>query len=161
MIPVSVIRMATRLRSRYAEQFAALPHVRFPYFRTDGSHAPRALGYPLADALRDARVTYAAESEGLHCRIEPDDLAWDGDCPAPRHVLYMSVSDPDDPRDILASLGGVGVDSLDDPYLESEAANLYAEALATLRERRDARATEAANVLASRATYAGPSPEVQ
>lgn len=159
MIDPSILRGVRRIRRRYAEAFAALPHTRTA--PENGTRAPHALAYSLSDALREVRSEIRAWHAGLTCTIDADDLPWDVDaaCPAPRHVLCAIVRDSD--GRILASLGGIGVDSLDDPYLDTCTADLYADALDDIAAAAAIESTHAAIALASRATYAGPSPEVQ
>jgi hypothetical protein len=114
----------------------------------------------VACALALARIEERAAEEGLVFMIEDDDIPWDGDCPAPKYLLWCAVYLPGTrrPGDHLAGLGGVGVDSLSDPYLRVVAAELYAEALAGLDRGRNEEAEAVAAELGSRATYAGVAP---
>lgn len=161
MIDHSIVRAATRIRRRYAEALQARPYHRVsPAMAAIGVRGPTAAAYPLIDALREARTIARGRDLGLTCTIEADDLPWDADaeCPAPRHVLCAIVRD--ESGSILASLGGIGVDTLDDPYLETCEADLFAEAIAEIDAERDRKSTADAIALASRATFAGVSPEV-
>lgn len=153
MINRSILRAALHLRAAYARSFADVPHRRTTAIM--GSHAPTALAYSLTQAYAEARTIAAARDLGMTCEQEYESEAWDGDSPAPRHLLCLIVHDADGTP--LASLGMIGVDSIDDPYLTTCEAELYAEALATLESERDAKATRDAEALATRATYAGPS----
>lgn len=113
-------------------------------------------GYSAVETcLRLARAEERAEREGLVLKLEDEDLPWDGDCPAPEYYLYCAVYENDRERFPLASLGGVGVERMNDPYLRVVAAELYYEAFAHLDADRDHAATLAAQELAERATYAG------
>lgn len=160
MIDRLILATAMRIRRRYAESFADLSHRKIsPTMIAQGARAPTALAYPLSDALREARAIHRAADLGLTCETDAEDYEWDGDSPAPAYHLYMVVRDAS--GEVRASLGGIGVNSLSDPYLMTCEADLYAEAILDIEAEQDREATAAANALASRATYAGPSPEVQ
>ena len=156
MIDRHVLHTANRIRAAYARYFADMPHT-----RSAAAWVPAvfSLAYPLASALREARAIERAADLGLTCETETDPEPWDGDCPAPKHLVCMLVRD--ESGRVLASLGGIGVDSYRDPYLMTCEAELYAEALDTLDTEANQRAIVDAQALASRATYAGVSPEVQ
>ena len=111
----------------------------------------------VACALTLARAEERAEREGLNFVVEDDDLSWDGEGRAPKYLLWCAVYEAGKrrPGQQLASLGGVGVNTLSDPYLRVVAAELYAESFAHLDTGRDQAATLAAAELAERATYAG------
>jgi hypothetical protein len=110
-----------------------------------------------------------AKEIGLVFTWEPECEPWDGDVPlAPTDLLewcacFMPNEDceryPNDYRKghCLASLGMVATTGYDDPYRRVVEAELALEALDTLDREADERATIAANELASRATFAGPS----
>lgn len=98
-----------------------------------------------------ARLVYAEEDE---------QEAWDADGPAPKYLFCCCVYRGDEYGRIsddrpIASLGMVGVDSMDDPYLREVRAELFAEALDEIDAERDAESTAIAESLAGRATYAG------
>lgn len=124
---------------------------RYKFFH---EHAGYVVGRAAECALRLARAEERAEREGLVFKCEDDDLPWDGDSPAPEHLLYCGVYENDRERFPLASLGGVGLDRMSDPYLRVVAAELYDEAFAHLDAHRDHVATLAAAELAERVTYA-------
>jgi hypothetical protein len=132
----------------------------------------------MAPAERDAAAC------GLSVTWETDDMPWDGDCPAPKIVAVATVYAPgvdpstanarfpyaDGPRygfvpaggvyrqrEVLASLGGIGLDSWRDDYRRVVEAELLSEALENLNEENDRLATREASELSSRATYAGVS----
>ena len=128
-------------------------------YRFFHEHANYITGRAAECALALARAEERAEKEGLRFEMEDDDLPWDGECAAPQYVLWCAVYARGGGRagEHLASLGGVGVDRLHDPYLRVVAAELYAEALGAIDAERDHEATLAAAELAARATYAGPS----
>lgn len=111
----------------------------------------------VACALALAKAEERAEKEGLAVVLEDDDLPWDGEYKAPKYVLYAECRriDENGRREVLGGLGGIGVNKLSDPYLRVVAAELYAEALASLDTERDALATAQAEEMANRATYAG------
>jgi hypothetical protein len=113
----------------------------------------------LACAWRLAEAEARGIQEGLifnHC---PEWDEWDADVPKPKYVLLCEVWESEAARDFgacsLASLGMVGVNSLADPYLRVVRAELYRDALRLIDESRDAQATEEAQSLMTRATYAG------
>lgn len=110
----------------------------------------------LSEAYRAASAIVRAEDRGLECVIEDEDRPWDGDCDPPRYHLQMWIPDPDncEHRYSLASLGGIGINSWDDPYLDILKGELFAEALTELDARADREAESAARELESRATYA-------
>lgn len=106
---------------------------------------------PLSDALRYGKAAHEADCRGLHIVWENDPEPWDCDVPRPRHVLSALVYQQGQYDGFpLASLHSIGVDRLDDPYLDIIRAELYEEAL-TYLDQRDA---DDATVLAERATYA-------
>lgn len=128
--------------------YGGINHTRYAWFRKHGC-APR-------EALAHARTETSAEERNLGVHYEHEQEAWDGECPAPRYVLCLSVGVREDGfvagyRICLASCGMVGVESLRDPYLRILTTELYAEALLAL----DAEDQCAADALAQRATYAG------
>lgn len=132
--------------------YGGINRTRYAWFRRHGC-TPR-------EAIALYRAEEGAESRGLAVHFEHEQEAWDGECPAPRYVLCLSVGLEDDFdrsrerwRTCIASLGMVGVESLRDPYLRIVTAELYAEALLAL----DAEDQYAADALAQRATYAGVS----
>lgn len=125
---------------------------RFTFFY---EHAGYAVGESAVTALKLARAEERAEREGLVFKCEDEDYPWDGDGPAPEHFLWCAVYENEHEKFNLASLGGVALNSLSDPYLRVVKAELYVEALDHLDARRDYEATKAAEELAARATYAG------
>lgn len=76
---------------------------------------------------------------GLTFEWEHEWEQWDGDCPAPVYLMCCLCRDASGV--VVASLGMVGVNSLDDPYLRVVEAELASEALDMLLE------LEAATVL--------------
>jgi hypothetical protein len=60
-------------------------------------------------------------------------------------------------REVLASCGGIGLESRHDPYVRVVSAELFAEALDELDAERERAACEEAKALQARATYAGVS----
>jgi hypothetical protein len=132
-------------------------------------------------AMDLARAEARGKAEGLKVTWNDEDMPWDGDCEAPAVHAYATVLHPDhadadttsiavrfpyyDRKDgttgrvpfVLASLGGIGMDSCHDPYKRVVEAELFAEALDELDAERDAAACIGAAELASRATFAGPS----
>lgn len=163
MISRSILFTAKRIRARYLAWHQDRPHVRLsPAMVACGARPSTACAYPLSAAIDDACTFDRAADLDLHCEIEADDLPWDGecghpghktDCNPPRHVLCAIVRDAS--GRVRASLGGIGVDSLDDPYLDTIRAEVYAEAITEVESELDREATIAANELAQRATYAG------
>jgi hypothetical protein len=119
------------------------------------------------ERTRQARELALAEmrAEALDLKVVNEDEleAWDnmpGET-APEYVFCVCVYGPEDDngkREFLDSLGMVGVNRLDDPYLRVVAAELCEQALATLDARFEKTAQEAANELAARATFAGVQP---
>ncbi len=77
-----------------------------------------------------AKQTIQETIESLAWFYESDVEPWDADdcCPRPTYVLVLYVSDPRNHRVWLASVGGVGVVSLNDGYLEELGAELIGEA---------------------------------
>jgi hypothetical protein len=134
---------------------------RYRFFR---EYAGGWVGHSAEVALRLARAEMRAESLDLGVYYEDDDLEWDGEGPAPKHLLWIAVYRKGDVDRKnyrmhinavpLASLGSVGVDDLRDPYLRVVAAELYVEALDALDKENDRIATEQAEELSGRPTYA-------
>lgn len=151
----AVYREACRIRARYAAWFGRFPHARYSPRAAPWFNGTRSLAYPFADAMRNARATRTAGRVGLRFETEDCDHAWDGDCPAP--PVHLDAIVRDERGRVLASLGSIGLDSADDPYLDTVAADLFAEAIEAIAVERDAEATREAESLAARATYAGPS----
>ena len=116
-----------------------------------------------------------AKEMGLTFVWEPECEPWDGEYPlAPTDLLewvacyqrteVCAHSDSgmcDRPKcaRMLASLGMVATTGYSDPYRRVIEAELASEALDTLDAERDAIATQGANELAQRATFAGPGVE--
>jgi hypothetical protein len=77
-----------------------------------------------------ANQTIQETIESLDWYYESDTNGWDADddCPVPTYVLVLYVSDPRNHRVWLASVGGVGVNSLNDAWLEELGAELIGEA---------------------------------
>lgn len=149
-----IVRRAYRLRDAYARSLAAIPHFRSPAHY--GGGGVRSQGLPLSEAIDQATAIERADDEGLTVENEEEHEAWDGDCEAPRHLFCVVVRDAE--GHVRASLGMVGVNDLDDPYLDTVAAELFAEVLGDIDAERDAATSRAAEALASRATFAGPQP---
>ncbi|HTQ47491.1 MAG TPA: hypothetical protein VMI75_32265 [Polyangiaceae bacterium] len=150
-------------------------------FRFFHEHAGYVVGRRAVGALALARAELRAKEQGLTVTWDDEELPWDGDCPAPKVHVRAIVLHPDhadadtsdvairfpyfDRRDgsvgrtpaVLASLGGIGLDSMHDPYVRVVEAELFAEALAELDAARDAKACAMADELASRATFAAGS----
>lgn len=85
------------------------------------------VGHSAEQALALARAEKKGEERGLAYRMVDEDEAWDGETPAPDHLLCVFVIDEADDTKPLASIGMVGVDSLSDPYLRVVGAELMAE----------------------------------
>lgn len=130
---------------------------RFKFFH---EHAGYVVGRSAETALKLARAEERAEREGLVFKCEDEDYAWDGEGPAPEYFLWCAVYENEKERFPLASLGGVALDSMRDPYLRVVQAELYDEAFTHLDAHRDHVATMRAEELASRATLAGPADHV-
>jgi hypothetical protein len=153
-------------------------------FRFFHEHAGCVVGKRAVGAIALARAERDAAARGLSVTWEADDTPWDGDCPAPKIVAVATVYAPgvdpsttdgrfpyaDGPRrgfvpaggiyrkrEVLASLGGIGLDSWRDDYVRVVEAELLSEALENLDEENDRLATREASELSSRATYAGVS----
>lgn len=77
-----------------------------------------------------AKQTIQEAIESLAWYYETDVEPWDADddCPRPTYVLVVYVSDPRNHRVWLASVGGVGVNSLNDAWLEELGTELIGEA---------------------------------
>jgi len=100
---------------------------RYRFFR---EHAGGVVGQSAVVAMHLARAEARAEELGLRWDHEPEREPWDGDCPAPEYNRTVYVYDPNDPGGCwLASLGQVGVNLYEDPYLRVCAAELFAEVL--------------------------------
>lgn len=146
-----IAREARRIRKAYERHMAETTWT-FTWKSPTGSSTPRACMLPLSAAWDAAQAIVRAEDEDLHFEYEPSYEPWDGDCEAPEHVLDCSVRDAR--GRYLAGIGMVGVDSLDDPYLDVLAGELFAEALAEIDAKRDAENCRIAAELEERATYA-------
>jgi hypothetical protein len=154
-------------------------------FRFFHEHAGYVEGRKAVTAIALARAELAAEAAGLTVTWTGDDLPWDGDCPAPKILAVATVYAPgvnpsrvdgrfpyaDGPRagfvrwgdtyrkrEVLAQLGGIGLESWRDAYVRVVEAELLCEALETLAEETNRQATREASELAARATYAGVTP---
>lgn len=145
---------------------------RFRFFR---ENAGGVVGRSAQVAFEFAHAEMRAEEMGLTVTWENDDLPWDADCPAPRFVYVATVLRPGSTLDadarfpyidrpdgtvarvpsVLASLGGIGVDSRRDPYLRVVSAELFAEALEVLDEETEDRIVAGVESYAHVATYAG------
>jgi hypothetical protein len=118
-----------------------------------------------ACALNLARAEERGEAMGLEVLwTEEEEESWDGDCPAPKILLWGAVYRAEDINartgeacshaSSLAAIGMVGVDSWQDPSLRVVEAELLSDALAMLDKEADALATAQAAELTERATYA-------
>lgn len=107
-------------------------------------------------AIRLARAEERAKGLGLEVHWGDEPEAWDGEAPPPKVHACAWVPELDGKYN-LASLGSIALDSWRDPYRRVVEAELYAEALAELDERRERAACVEAAELAARATFAGPS----
>lgn len=102
----------------------------YRFFR---AHAGGLVGHSAARAFALAKAENRATWKGLTVEWENDDMPWDGDCEAPKHVLCGFIRDNREGRRYhLASLGGVGVNDSRDPYLRVVAAELCEEAFDAL-----------------------------
>jgi len=104
-------------------------------YRFFKEHAGYILGESARCALSLARAERAGESAGLTVQWDDDSEEYQlGDCEdaPPPYVLVAFVLDPRNGRRCLASLGGIGLNSLRDPYRRVVAAELLSEALETL-----------------------------
>lgn len=115
---------------------------------------------PLADALCTASAIVRGEDRGLVLEWEEENEPWDGDGEAPKYYLCAIVYQVDregnkTPRYGLAALGGIGVDTLSDPYLTTVKGELFSEALEILDKEHDREVAIAAKELESRPTFAG------
>jgi hypothetical protein len=81
----------------------------------------------LANAEALVRAELAAESLGWTVELEDEVESWDGDCDPPRYCFCVCIKDAN--GKCLDSLGMVGVDSLDDPYLQVIAAEMFLESI--------------------------------
>lgn len=126
---------------------------RFKFFH---ENAGGVVGHMAEVALRLARAERKAEAQNLRVSWEDELEAWDGECPAPPILVSARVPRPGNRKFCLASLGMIGLNSWSDTYVRVVRAELLAEALETLDEELEAKATDQARELASRATYAGP-----
>jgi hypothetical protein len=145
-----IAREARRIRKAYERHMADTSWALT--WTSASGYSPRACMLPLSTAWDAAQAIVRAENEYLHFEYEPSDIPWDGDCEAPKYILDCSVRD--DKGRYLAGIGMVGVDSLDDPYLDVLAGELFAEALAEIDLERDAKNHRIATELEERATYA-------
>lgn len=146
---------------------------RFQFFKEHSGFArvvgPETRHGAATSALWHARAEMRAEEMGLKVSWEEEDLWWEdlrGDLETERPSIWMCacVYHPDRKPDarrgdphfyLLASLGGIGLDSWSDPYVRVVEAEVLAEALAALDEDADRKASFLAAELADRATYAG------
>lgn len=90
-----------------------------------------------ACALELARAEQQGQEEGLTFEWMSDYEAWDGDVPEPDHLLSCLCRGSDGL--VLTSLCGIGVNSLDDPYLRVVQAELAMEALDEIFDREASR----------------------
>jgi hypothetical protein len=138
---------------------------RYRFFR---AHAGSWVGHSAEQALDLARAEETAERVGLMVVWEYEtDFAWEacheGETPPGEWLcgLVYKTEDVDQYQGTArrhahsyACLGGVGVDSMRDPYLRVCSAELLSEALREIDKEWQADA----DVLAARATFAGVSP---
>jgi hypothetical protein len=105
----------------------------YRFFR---EHAGYVVGESARCALALAKAEQAGESAGLAVEWEDDREEYqlgDNETEPPPYVLCAFVRDPRNPRGYyLASLGGIGLNSLRDPYRRVVAAEVMSEALETL-----------------------------
>lgn len=146
-----IARKAYRIRKAY-ERHMSETTWQCTWKSSTGSSDPRACMLPLSAAYDAAKAIIRGEDEGLRFTYEPSPEPWDGDCEAPEHVLDCSVYDEN--GRYVCGIGMVGVDSLDDPYLDVLAGELFAEALGEIDRKRDAENTRLARELEARVTYA-------
>lgn len=91
---------------------------------------------PKTETKRQGRIRYAkdyaraeayAKAAGWRVHWEDEQEPWDGDTPEPDYLFCGLLYNAE--GDILASLGMIGVDDLNDPYLRVVAAELALEAI--------------------------------
>lgn len=126
---------------------------RYRFFRENGGGI---VGESAVCALALAKAEQKAEQRGLTVTWEDEDLPWEdlrGDLETERPAIWAwaGVRHPDHPKHVLSGLGGIGLNSMRDPYVRVVEAELFSEALDAL----DKEDEQAASVLAERATYAG------
>lgn len=98
-------------------------------FRFFHEHGASWVGHAAVQAIALARAEIEGEERGLFVGFEDEHEPWDGEGPAPTYLLTAYVAHEDEPREWLASLGMIGVDSMVDPYLRVVGAELMREAL--------------------------------
>lgn len=146
-----IARLAREIRAAYARHLADTSWALT--WTSASGFSPKSAMISLETAWGEAKAIERADDEGLVFEYESSYEPWDGDCPAPKYLFDCFVKNAK--GEIVASVGMVGVDSLDDPCLEYSArAELFAEALAELDERREQEACRIAAEMAERATYA-------
>lgn len=120
----------------------------------------RKQGYEAFSAKKMAEAEMQATKHGLVVFWDDEDEPYDGDAPAPAVYLWGCVVKQEDmdeqtrrPKrhaDSYASLGGVALNSFQDPYRRVCEADLFLEALGEL----DKQFTSEAMEMNERATYA-------
>lgn len=133
---------------------------RYRFFR---ENAGGVVGESAVTAIALARAELRAEELELVALSGYEQEFWDGEEPAPKHVIWIAIYKPEhidrhgEPVRgcyCLAQLGMIGLDSLDDPYLRVVKAELFCEALSEI----DKESVEYAQESAERASYAAGAP---
>lgn len=128
----------------------------YRFFR---KHAGYIVGHRAECAFALATAEQRARAIGLTVvwDLDPEPYQSGGDHdPRPPIVACAHIPDVEPQRyAALAALGGIGLTSWQDNYVRVAEAELAAEALDVLDRVREREATEEAEELASRATYAG------
>lgn len=103
---------------------------RFRFFR---EHGRSWVGHAAEQAIALARAEIEGEARGLVARVVDEWEPWDGETPAPKHLVCVTMHESDERGEpigpALASLGMVGVDDMADPFLRVVGAELMQEAL--------------------------------
>jgi hypothetical protein len=115
---------------------------RFQFFQ---QHAGGIVGQSALGAIALARAEVRAQDLDLEVTWEDERGEWDGDCPPPAVHACAFIVDPHAKR-YLACLGGIGLNSIHDPYVRVVEAELFLEAIETIASEQAAEMSERARV---------------
>lgn len=96
-------------------------------YRFFKEHAGYRVGHSAESAIALARAEKEGKRRGWSVEWEDDPEPWDADVPRPNYVFNALARTRS--GKVIASLGSIGVDRSNDPYLRVVEAELFSEAL--------------------------------